>query len=316
MRVLFTGGGGAGTSALWNLLDGRYEIHAADADPARISPIIPRERAHHVPMGSDPNFLASLRELCTRIEIDVLVPGVDEELLSIAENHGSFGSTRVILPDKTFVSTMLDKLTFAEVMDSHGIPVPRTVRLDRSESWTDFPCIVKPRRGRGSRGVAVVSNEVELRSFAAGIGIDASALIVQELIVGDEYSVQVIASPDGALRSVVPASILIKRGITISAVTTADEGVLKACDDLHHAFPTSGIYNIQGILTRDGKFLVFEINPRVSTTLCLAVAAGIDVVTLSCTAGEQIPAREGIRLDRFWTNVFSGISEGEEDKLD
>ncbi|MEC8019005.1 MAG: ATP-dependent carboxylate-amine ligase, partial [Actinomycetota bacterium] len=86
MRVLFTGGGGAGTSALWSLLDGRYEIHAADADPTRISPIIPRDRAHHIPMGSDPKFLASLRELCARIEIDVLVPGVDEELLPIAEH--------------------------------------------------------------------------------------------------------------------------------------------------------------------------------------------------------------------------------------
>ena len=51
MRVLFTGGGGAGTSALWSLLDGRYEIHAADADPARISPIIPRDRASSHPNG-------------------------------------------------------------------------------------------------------------------------------------------------------------------------------------------------------------------------------------------------------------------------
>ena len=72
---------------------------------------------------------------------------------------------------------------------------------------------------------------------------------------------------------------------------------------------------MQGILTRDGKFLAFEINPRVSTTLCLAVAAGIDVIELSCVAGEHVPAREGIRLDRFWTNVFSEIpAEGLEMK--
>ena len=316
MRVLFTGGGGAGTSALWGLLDGRYEIHAADSDAARISPIIPRDRAHQIPMGSDPKFLASLRELCARIEIDVLVPGVDEELLPIAEHRDALGLTRVVLPDTTFVSSMLDKLTFAEVMDSQGIAVPRTVRLDRSESWTHFPCIVKPRRGRGSRGVTVVAHQVELRSIAAGLGMDASALIVQELIVGDEYSVQVIAGPDGVLRAVVPASILIKRGITISAVTKADEVIFRACDYLHHVFPTSGIYNVQGILTRDGKFMAFEINPRVSTTLCLAVAAGIDVIALSCAAGERVPAREGIGLERFWTNVFSGIPAGEGEGLD
>lgn len=316
MRVLFTGGGGPGTAALWNLLRGRYEIHAADADPACISPEIPRERVHHIPMGSDPSFLESLRELCTRAQIDVLVPGVDEELLPIAENYDSFGSTRVLLPDKSFVSSMLDKLTFAEAMDSRGIPVPRTVRLDRSEAWTEFPCIVKPRRGRGSRGVTVVSHEGELRSIAVGHGMDASAFVVQELIVGDEFSVQVIAGPNGALRAVVPASILLKRGITISAVTTADDIILRVCGDIHNAFPTTGIYNVQGILTREGTFVAFEINPRVSTTLCLAVAAGIDVIELSGAVGTRVLAREGIRLERFWTNVFSGIPAAEGEGFD
>ena len=46
MRVLFTGGGGAGTQALWDLLEGRYEVHFCDPDPRRISSVVPDDRAH------------------------------------------------------------------------------------------------------------------------------------------------------------------------------------------------------------------------------------------------------------------------------
>ena len=313
MRILLTGGGGAGTPALWDLLGDRYEIHAADVDTTRISPVVPRERVHQIPMGEGLQFLPSLRELCSRLEIDVLVPGVDEELLPIAEMYDAFGSTRVLLPEKTFVRIMLDKLAFTEALESCRIPVPRTVRLDRSDTWHKYPCIVKPRWGRGSRDVSVVSDGGELQQVAARLGTDAKAFVVQELIVGHEYSVQVIAGPDGSLRAVVPAQILMKRGITISAVTTADTAVLRVCEEIHDAFSTPGVYNVQGILTREGSFLPFEINPRVSTTLCLAVAAGIDVIELSGVAGERVSAQDGIRLERFWSNVFSGIpaEEGE-----
>ncbi len=306
MRVLFTGGGGAGTPALAQLLGDRYEVHAADADPLRIAPVIPRDRAHVIPLATDPGFVAELSGLCARLAIDVLVPGVDEELLPIADARSEFGATRVLLPEADFVASMLDKLEFAERLQSSNVPVPRTVRLDRAEEWSSFPCIVKPRHGRGSRGVSVVTDEAALRAMIMGMGAAAHGNVVQEHIPGQEYSVQMIAGPEGGLRAAVPARILLKRGITISAVTDVDDVVMQACLAQHRALPATGVYNIQGIRTDDGRFLPFEVNPRVSTTLCLAVAAGIDAVALSTSEGAWLPATDGVRLDRYWSNEFSG----------
>jgi carbamoyl-phosphate synthase large subunit len=40
-RILFTGGGGAGSEALWRLLHGKHELYFADARPEAIAPVIP-----------------------------------------------------------------------------------------------------------------------------------------------------------------------------------------------------------------------------------------------------------------------------------
>lgn len=152
MRVLFTGGGGAGTEALWELLSGRHELHFADADVRRVNPIVPRSRAHEIPFASHPDFCEVLRRLCRDLLIDVLVPGVDEELEQLSMRRAEFGPTVILLPTFAFTRTMLDKLEFARSLLAAGAPVPRTQSLADLGPWTAFPCIVKPRRGRGSRG--------------------------------------------------------------------------------------------------------------------------------------------------------------------
>ncbi len=308
MRVLFTGGGGAGTEALWELLSGRHELLFADADVRRVNPIVPRSRAHEIPFASHPEFFEVLRRLCRDLLIDVLVPGVDEELEQLSMRRAEFNPTVILLPTFDFTRIMLDKLEFARSLFAAGAPVPRTQSLADLGPWTDFPCIVKPRRGRGSRGVTVVANSIELEAMRTAVIERSDEYVVQELAGGTEYSVQVVADSDQRLRAVFPARIIAKRGITISAIGEQNQAVIKACERIHQSLPTSGCYNVQGILGEDLSFLPFEINPRVSTTLCLAVASGIDPVEIFTAPAERqglVPFEAGVALNRFWHNAFT-----------
>lgn len=70
----------------------------------------------------------------------------------------------------------------------------------------------------------------------------------------------------------------IKKGITLRAETDRDERVIAACVAIHAAQPVSGCYNIQLMKAEAGDVKPFEINPRISTTACLALAAGVDFV--------------------------------------
>lgn len=298
-RVLFTGGGGAGSEALARLLADRYEVHFADADPCARPYGVGPDRWHPIPRATDPDFMVWLARLCGELPVDLLVPGVDEELLAIGEHRAVLPP--VLLPRDTFVTAHLDKLASSELL-ADAVDAPWAMTTDR---MARFPCIVKPRRGRGSRGVAVVRNAAELRANLLLAGQDC---VLQELIEGQEYTVTVSADADGALRGIVPCRVDLKRGVTIRATAHHDGEVIEACQRIHEAYPTPGCYNVQGIKTADGTFRPFELNPRVSTTTCLAIAAGVDPIGiyLGQHPGEGLlPFTDGLELRRSWRNEIA-----------
>lgn len=307
MNVLFTGGGGAGNEALWRLLGHRYALHFGDADPLTIDPAIPENRRHQLPWASDPNFLGKMVNLCHRLSIDLLVPGVDEELLALAQGVDALTPTRLLLPHADYVKTMLDKLSMIQALSEKKVRVPASRTLSDDLDGQSFPCIAKPRSGRGSRDVRVLTSKAEALALRVALGHSARMTLLQEKIEGIEYTVQMVADAECRLRAIVPVKISIKRGITLRAETEAEPRVIDACREIHQAAPTGGCYNIQLMLTPEGYVFPFEINPRISTTLCLSVAAGIDPLTVflgNLLDGDFLPFATGLQLRRHWTNHF------------
>ncbi len=303
-RILFTGGGGAGNEALFRLLGDRYEMHFADADRQAIDPSIPDDRRHEIPFANVPEFGKKLCELFQALEADLLVPGVDEEL-SIVAGLAEAGRLSALLPPKAFVDTHLDKAASMRVI---GDFAPKTVFANRAAE-IGFPCIVKPRSGRGSRGVAVIKSPSQLDAYLILHEAEPETVIAQELGIGQEFTVMMAADSSGRLRAVVPVKVGIKRGITLRAETCRDAAVEAACRQIHEADPVPGCYNIQLIRQADGSILVFEINPRVSTTLCLSVAAGIDPVGVYLGESRSetlLRFSESLMLVRNWKNGFEG----------
>jgi carbamoyl-phosphate synthase large subunit len=286
-RVLFTGGGGSGTTALWRLLGGKYELYFADADIRNIPPVIPSHRRVSVPLASEPTFVGSLLRSCDDREIDVLVPGVDEELADLAELPGRY----VMAPSKAFVRTALDKQRTTEALFASSLDVPINV--------ASFPVILKPGKGRGSRGLHLVSSEAQIDAWRILYNQEP---VMQELLHGTEYTCMVASRYDGKLGTVVPVRVESKRGVTIRGVTERNDAVRYYCERLHHAMKGSACYNVQLMLCKDGRVAAFEINPRVSTTLCLSIAAGVDPIAIFLGEDTNTRWREGLRLTRYWEN--------------
>ena len=307
-KLLFTGGGGAGNEAIWRLLINKYEIHFADADISKINPTINIHNKHAIPLASEQIFLTELIKLCNDLEIDYLIPGVDEELITIAQSSKLFLPTELILPSLSFIKTNLNKLSTAEYYGSKNIKVPKTEVLSNLSNQISFPIITKPIHGRGSRDVLKHDKYDQLDNYRKSIDT-VDNYIAQEAIVGDEFTVQMIANKDTSLQAIIPVKLFIKSGITISAVTSNEKNVIKVCKEIHNVFPTSGIYNIQLILTDNNEAIPFEINPRISTTFCLVLhSLKFDPIELFINANKKsglVGFDEGVRLDRYWYNHFS-----------
>ena len=274
-RLLFTGGGGAGTEALARLLAAHYEVFFADADPAAKPYQIADSHWLQIPLATAPDFAGKIADLCRCLQIDLFIPAVDEELLPIARLPKPCGFD-VLLPPERFVARHLDKLASNLFLHQAGLPAPQTIGADQGR--LAFPCIVKPRSGRGSRNVATVQSEVELQAQITLARQAPKDFVVQELVTGDEYTVMIASDFCGRLCAIVPVLVKCKRGITLRAVTMHDQGVIDACRAIHAADPVPGCYNIQLIKTADGEAMPFEINPRISTTACLGLAAGVDFI--------------------------------------
>jgi carbamoyl-phosphate synthase large subunit len=303
MIVLFTGGGGAATEALYRLLKRDHHVMFADADPRAMNPTVPAGHSVVLPRADSSDYISALARLCREHSIDVVVPGVDEELLPIACNRDKIPA-EVLLPDETFVRRNLDKAQSMAALTAKGLPCPKTDSIHVLSNCS-FPVLLKPISGRGSRNVRVVHNLAEAQAHVLLSGLPAEAFIVQEYIKGVEYTVFVQADKWKRLKAIVPVQVEVKKGITLRARIHYHPSVLSACELIHEALPTYGVYNIQLILTDDGRVLPFEINPRISTTTCLAVAAGIDLIRNHYDdAGSlcaQVPA---LGLQRYWMNYF------------
>ena len=303
-RVLFTGGGGAGSEAFSDLMVNKYIAHFADADIRAMPPGIQKTHWHQIPNAGEEMFGNALRDVLRTHHIDVLIPSVDEELEYLAENRTEMGCD-VLLPQKEVVSLCLDKKACMEYLKAQGASSPKQWSVENAGT---FPCITKPRRGRGSRDVRIINSKEELNAYMSLMGYAGNDVVIQEYIKGQEFTVMMAANSSGDLIGIGCVKVDVKKGITIRASIDNDPIVIRDCIRMHNSLKAAGTYNIQCIKTKD-RAVPFEINPRISTTSCLCYAAGIDFISAYYEERKGLDSptlcREGASIKRSWRNTIS-----------
>ena len=148
--------------------------------------------------------------------------------------------------------------------------------------------IVKPRSGSGSRGIRLIEELADLESLER----DAT-LLVQELLPGPEYSLDVFASREGEVLAVVPRERLkVDSGIAITGRTSHDEELQKFGADVAKLIGLTTVANVQAKGAVEGVPALLEVNPRFPGTMPLTIAAGVDMPKLAVeeALGQPLPA--------------------------
>lgn len=298
--MLVTGvGGPAGVAVMQSLAAASMELWAADIDPYAVGLYLldgPRRRLL-VPPGEREDFPGFLLELCRRERIDAVVPTVDCELLPLALRRGEFerAGTRLVLAHVETLRVCLDKWTLYERC-AGSVPMPATTLLDErfDPKRQKLPVIVKPRVGSGSRGVRTIAHPDASdahpdasdahpgafdahRDAFADLPRDGS-LLVQELLPGIEYSLDVLADLNGQVLAVVPRSRLkVDSGIAVAGRTLHDERLQRIGAHVAELIGLTGVANVQVKDSRRAEPALLEVNPRFPGTMPLTVAAGIDM---------------------------------------
>jgi carbamoyl-phosphate synthase large subunit len=278
IKIVLTGGGGAGTiEAVKALKAAGYEVITADATPGSAG-LSFADRSYVVPFGADEQFVPALRELVRREQPDYLVPLVDEEIPKVhAFVRTEAPAIKVIAPAPGFCDLVLDKWTMAQALTARGLSVAPTWLASDAGAAT-YPAIVKPRQGRGSRGLAFLETAADLAAYLKAASKPAELFIVQPRLIGPEFTTSVVVGLDDTLLAIVPKEAVDKRGITQVGVTRVVPEIDELCRALTRELQPGGPFNVQLILGADRVPRVIEINPRYSTTMALTIAAGVNEI--------------------------------------
>ncbi|MDO7881369.1 ATP-grasp domain-containing protein [Salinibacterium soli] len=289
-RVLVTGAGGpAGVAVLRSLLRRPdVTVFAADMDGwASGLYLVPAGQRRLVEPGRSPSFVDGVVALVAADSIDVVFSTVDVELPPLAARRDELGAV-LAAPSLETLEVTLDKFLLAE----RCAPLLRTPETALhtedgiARDW-EFPVIVKPRRGAGSRGVRVVADRAGLQSIPAD-----DALIIQEFLPGDEYSVDVFADARSHVIAAVPRTrTRVDSGVSIAGRTVHDEALQSTAAAVAAAIGLSGVANVQLRRDRAGIPALLEVNPRFPGALPLTIAAGVDMpsLALDLALGADLP---------------------------
>ncbi|MBH1965373.1 MAG: ATP-grasp domain-containing protein [Comamonadaceae bacterium] len=310
MRILLTGAGGPSAISVWKSLRDDHQIFMADMDPKATGLyLVPADQRLVVPRGDSPSFVDHTYEACRSLGIELLICTVDAELAPLAHAQARFEAIGVRLPLSPLPALELcrDKLGLLDKLKG-VVPVPdyTVVDADTQNKPHVFPMFAKPRVSAGSRGATVIADAGELRALPQ----DGSYLL-QELLPGDEYSVDVYLKADGAAIAAVPrVRMKTDSGIAVAARTVHDQDVIDAAI---RAAQTAGIRyvaNVQFKRAADGQANLLEINPRFPGTLPLTAEAGVDLPNLLVAevSGQSMPTgllpfRERMVV-RYWSEQF------------
>lgn len=98
---------------------------------------------------------------------------------------------RLIGLSKESANVCTDKFLFHEVLKQSGLRNAKCQLLKKGETLKEepeFPCIVKPRFGAGSRGVWQIDNRSQWKEFAAQTPFEED-YVIETLVEGTEYGV-------------------------------------------------------------------------------------------------------------------------------
>ncbi|UAJ80970.1 ATP-grasp domain-containing protein [Leifsonia sp. ZF2019] len=310
-RVLVTGAGGpAGVAVIRSLLArDDVDVLAADMDGwASGLYLVAAGNRRIVPAGRSETFVDELITMCRTDGVDVLFSTVDVELPGLAARRDELLAvgTALAAPSYETLVTCLDKHALAQRVDGAArIPLTRLLTAEGvAEDW-DFPVIVKPRSGAGSRGVRLIPD----RDALEGLTLDDSILI-QENLPGEEFSVDVLAGLDGGVIAAVPRSReRVDSGVSIAGRTVKRAELSDTAAAVARAIGLTGVANVQLRYSVEGVPALLEVNPRFPGAMPLTIAAGVDMpsLLLDLVLGREVPSSVDFRElanVRFLEDVF------------
>lgn len=230
-----------------------------------------------------PEYLEFWLELLQQKRIDLILPAISIDLDFVDAHRMTFeaAGVRLGINSAALISVACDKMNFYKALES--LDVPR-IPSAQPKSWSDAlemmgpaPLLLKPRRGEGSQGHALLIDEADFLYWTQKANNENWML---QPIIGtdhEEYTVGCFGLDNGEF---LDEMIIMRRRLTRSGNTGLAEVVdhpliLETSRKLMRYFKPVGPTNLQ-FRVAAGKAYLLEINPRFSSSCSLRTSFGFN----------------------------------------
>ncbi len=264
------------------------------------------------PLCFDDGYIPFLKNYCLENNIGMIISLFDVDLPVLAKNKAVFeeAGIRVIVSDYNVISVCNDKWETYRFLAENNFYVPKTyINLERvfsdlKRGEISFPLVVKPRWGMGSIGVFVADNEEELNVFykkakkaminsylkyESKADLDHS-IIIQEMLIGQEYGMDVINDLDkNFVSAVIRRKIAMRAGETDIAETENNSIITTEAKRLGTILGHVGNLDCDVFLVNNTPYIL-EMNARFGGGYPFGHVAGVNLplAILKWIKGEEV----------------------------
>lgn len=264
-NVLITGvGGDIGQSVAKCLKeDPRFRLIGCDMDPFAGGRVLVEKFMQAPPVREAERYTAFINTILKDERIDYALPTSEAEISFIDAHKGELSSSAVFLINKSpIVRSFLDKYDTVQFLKKQGLPYPETYLLSDYRGELGFPVLLKPRKGCGGKGLAIVRNDDELNFFRSR----TQDMVAQELIGNDDEYTITLFSDGNNLQFIGFKRSLGYGSLSKVAELITDPAIESLARAVANGAGLEGSLNIQCKKTSAG-YVPFEINPRFSSTV-------------------------------------------------
>lgn len=246
------------------------------------------DKFYKIPKANEDNYIEVLLDICKKENVKGIIPLYEGEfqILNKARKEFEKQGTFLILSGEEVVNICKDKQFTYEYFIDSKINLPKVysaVEIEKIIEKKDsgkFPLFIKPVDGMGSSNTFRINNIKELEFFNDYVENN----IIQECIIGEEYTVDCLVDFNGNPVYVVPRKRLeVRSGEVVKSSTVYDNHIIsdtiEVIKHLNNArdkngFSTIGPLTIQFFKTNNQEIYLLEINPRFGGGVPLSFECG------------------------------------------
>lgn len=343
--VLLTAAGSPSAPGLIRCLknNGERDVRVIGTD-MKADPTINQmcDSVHLVPAASADNYIDALLDVCKKEHVDVLIPGISQELPKLQNRISDFEKigTKVSVSRGEGLLIANDKIALYEYMKEHGFQIPEYRIVQSIEDFIEacksigYPhkaICIKIKDGSGSRGIRIIDPQRSRYEIFAGekpnsffttyedmLSILREAKIFPQLMIMDylpglEYSVDLLAEHGKTLYIVGRESNIINASIPQEATLAKNEEAYTLAKEIVYSLQLDGNVDLDFKFDENGHPQLMEINPRLAATLSVIAAGGCNLLYLRVKQllGEKLPnvqVQYGVKLKRRYGEYFCDIN--------